>query len=448
MSSVPRTRAWRFSSARSGSGPANGSASTASNASTAGSIGSSRKSMPRDSASAARVGARLLRPVARRHRDAVHAVGAERLDGERGRERRVDPAGEADHDLAEAVLLDVVAQAELERLAHLLEVVERRVGRRLAGVDASSITASAARALLREARRRTSRGAPAAGRRRGRRRAAPPRSRARARHLALVVEHDRVAVEDQLVLAADRVAERDEAAVVAGAHASISSRSRCLADVERRGRDVRDSCAPASARSVRAGPGCQMSSQIVGPTTSSPKRSSTRSARARSSGPRRRRRSSAGSACGRRPDLAVGEDVAGVVEVGVEVRRADERGDALRLAASAAEAAPAARRNAGPQQQILGRVAGDGELGEETRSAPARACLPSRVGDPGRVAVEVADDGVHLCEREPHASEGSQVFARSGRKLRQRAGGSRSGRSRRPRPPGDRSSTSSCSAWR
>ena len=40
---------------------------------------------------------------------------------------------------------------------------------------------------------------------------------ARAITVALVVDHDRVAVEDQLVLAADEVAERDGAEVVARA---------------------------------------------------------------------------------------------------------------------------------------------------------------------------------------------------------------------------------------
>ena len=51
ISSVPRMRACRFSSVRSGSRPANDGASAAPNASTIGSIGISRKSMPSDSAS-------------------------------------------------------------------------------------------------------------------------------------------------------------------------------------------------------------------------------------------------------------------------------------------------------------------------------------------------------------------------------------------------------------
>ena len=123
---MPRILAWRFSSARSGSRPAKGSASTESNASTTGSIGSSRKSQPRFSASRRASVACPLRRVAGRHRDAVDTLGAERLDGERGSDRRVDPARDADDDLVEAVLADVVAEAEDERLSHLLELVAER----------------------------------------------------------------------------------------------------------------------------------------------------------------------------------------------------------------------------------------------------------------------------------------------------------------------------------
>ena len=70
------------------------------------------------------VAARRVRRVARRHRHAVHPLGAERLDAQRRRQRRVDAARQADHDVAEAVLGHVVVQAELEREPHLLELVE------------------------------------------------------------------------------------------------------------------------------------------------------------------------------------------------------------------------------------------------------------------------------------------------------------------------------------
>ena len=56
----------------------------------------------------------------------MDALRAQRLDRQRGRQRRVDPAGDRDHDVAEAVLVDVVAEAELERDSHLLELAESR----------------------------------------------------------------------------------------------------------------------------------------------------------------------------------------------------------------------------------------------------------------------------------------------------------------------------------
>ena len=56
----------------------------------------------------------------------MDALGAERLDRERRRDSRVDPARHADDDVVEAVLGDVVAEAEDECAAHLLEVVVER----------------------------------------------------------------------------------------------------------------------------------------------------------------------------------------------------------------------------------------------------------------------------------------------------------------------------------
>ena len=54
-------------------------------------------------------------------------------------------------------------------------------------------------------------------------------------HLAFVVEHDRVSVEEQLVLAADEVAEREVGGVVPGARDQHLLPFLCLADVVRRG---------------------------------------------------------------------------------------------------------------------------------------------------------------------------------------------------------------------
>jgi hypothetical protein len=64
-------------------------------------------------------------------------------------------------------------------------------------------------------------------------------------------------------------------------------------------------------------------------------------------------------------------------------------------------ATPRRAHEPGPQQQVLGRVARDGELGKRTRSARA-ARLLEPLEDQRAVAVEVADDGVDLRERYPH----------------------------------------------
>ena len=57
---------------------------------------------------------------------------------------------------------------------------------------------------------------------------------------------------------------------------------------------------------------------------------------------------------------------------------------------------------AGPQEEVLGRVAGDGELGEEREVGAGLPRLLEPVEDEGAVAVEVADGRVDLRECEAH----------------------------------------------
>ena len=52
----------------------------------------------------------------------MDAFGPEGVDGERGDERGVDPAGQAEHDVAETVLADVVPEGKHQRFPHLLEL--------------------------------------------------------------------------------------------------------------------------------------------------------------------------------------------------------------------------------------------------------------------------------------------------------------------------------------
>ena len=237
-----------------------------------------------------------------------------------------------------------------------------------------------------------------------------------------------MAVEDQLVLAADRVAERDEARVVACARTcSISSRSRSLPTWNGEAEMFATSCAPASARSVAGGPGCQMSSQIVGPTTTSPKPQEHEVVA------RREVAVLVEDAVVRQvalavdaPHLAVREHEARVVEVGVEVRRADERGDAVRRLRDLLDRAARRADEPGAEQQVLGRVAGDDELGEEDEvGARARAPRSSQSTTRRGVAVDVADDAIDLCECESH-----RVFASRSKTLARRS-------LQRGPPPGD-----------
>ena len=63
--------------------------------------------------------------------------------------------------------------------------------------------------------------------------------------------------------------------------------------------------------------------------------------------------------------LAAGEHEAGVVEVAVEVRTADEHRRPAGFACDRLHRAFGGADEARSQQQVLRRIAGDGELGEE-----------------------------------------------------------------------------------
>jgi hypothetical protein len=82
---------------------------------------------------------------------------------------------------------------------------------------------------------------------------------------------------------------------------------------------------------------------------------------------------------------------------------ADKGRDAGRLARDLFQRLRSRAQEARPQQQVLRRVAGDGELRHEEQVGARPAGLADRVHDPLAIAVEVADGGVELGEREPHA---------------------------------------------
>ena len=212
-----------------------------------------------------------------------------------------------------------------------------------------------------------------------------------------------MAVEDQLVLSADRVAERDEARVVERAHLQHLLALAVLADVERRGRDVRDELRAGEREVGRRRPRL--------PDVLADRRPDDDVAEAQEEQVVARREVAVlvEDAVVRQVPLAVDalhlavrEHEARVVEVGVEVRRADERGDPAGRLRDPVDRPPRRADEPGAQQEILRRIAGDDELGEEHDVGVRVARLLEPLDDPRGVAVEVADDAIDLCECESH----------------------------------------------
>ena len=178
----------------------------------------------------------------------MDSLRSERLDRDRRRECGIDASRQADHDLPEAVLANVVAEAEAEREPHLLELVEWfREGGARAPVERWEWRKGD---LCHRERFPVAREGPAAHVPK----AAPNdadrvdvhheegflEARRASDHLSVVVEDDGASIEEELILSADGVAERDEAGAVARTDAEHLLALLCLSDMERRGRDVDD----------------------------------------------------------------------------------------------------------------------------------------------------------------------------------------------------------------
>ncbi len=158
--------------------------------------------------------------------------------------------------------------------------------------------------------------------------------------------------------------------------------------------------APASAAVVAGGPGSQMSSQIVIPTVTP--LTSTVAGR----GTRLEVALLVEDAVVRQPqlavdagDLAVGEHGRGVVDVVGVLGEADDRDDVDRLGGQVGKGSGRLVEEVRLEQQVLGRVAGQRQLGEDDQRRAALARLDGGGGDPVRVAGDVADGRVDLRER-------------------------------------------------
>ena len=232
-------------------------------------------------------------------------------------------------------------------------------------------------------------------------------------HLALVVEHDRVAVEDQLVLAADEVAEGEIRRVVPRPRDEHLLAVLGLADVEGRGREVDDQL---RARQREIGGGRPRLPDVL----------TDRRADEHVAAAEQEQVAAGGEVAVLVEDavvrqvvlavhplqLSVREHGARVREVALEDRAADEGGDPLRRERDLVERGPGRLEEARPQEQVLGRIPGDGELGEDDEVGAGRAGLPDRVDDERPVPGEIADDGIELGEREPHATPTMFLTAR------------------------------------
>jgi hypothetical protein len=98
--------------------------------------------------------------------------------------------------------------------------------------------------------------------------------------------------------------------------------------------------------------------------------------------------------------LALRADEAGVEEVALEPRRADEHCQVPARAGDVLDRVSRSPNESGPQQQILGRISRDRELGKDQEIGSLLTGVVDGFDDPVPIPLEVADDGVELCQRE------------------------------------------------
>ena len=101
---------------------------------------------------------------------------------------------------------------------------------------------------------------------------------------------------------------------------------------------------------------------------------------------------------------AVCADGAGVCQVAIEERHADQRDGRRAGPGDLVERPRGGLDEARAQEQVLGRVAGDRELGKHDEVCTCGLRLAQMVEHAIAVAVEVADDGVQLGQRDPHGA--------------------------------------------
>ena len=323
--------------------------------------------------------------------------------------------------MPEAVLAHVVAQAGDERGVHLRGTREQR---RDAAADAVGVRGGGvARGRLGQREARDRRHLPAGAARGGalarvaqplrlggvevdRRKQQLLAELRRARdHLAVVVEHERVPVEDELVLAADERAERDGGDVVARPLGEHPLALEPLAGVVGRGRDVDDQRRP-GARLERGGR-ARLPDVLA---DRQPDLAAAELDQCRATAALEVALLVEDAVVGQvqlavdRLHGAAGDHRERVVDVVLALGEADERDDPLGRRRDAVQRRARVAQEVLLEQQVLWRVAGQRKLGEEHELGAGLAGAVGQLDDRALVAGDVAHDCVHLREGDPQGS--------------------------------------------
>ena len=318
-----------------------------------------------------------LRRVARRHDDAEHPVGAQRIDGDGGRQRRIDAAGKPDEHAGEAVLPDVIGQPQRHG------AVGRRVAVRQCG-------ARAGRA-----------GPPVAFSRPAGEHDRFLKRRRLGGEAVVGVEHERSSVEDQFVLAAHlvRIDQRQLGLADAGNGAIeadillVALKGRAVDDDHDFGARFHQALGDLGEPHVLADHGAEADA--------------AKRDRPRQPGAREHPHLVEDAVVGQlvlvssRRDLAAVEQERGVVELAVvDPGRADEeRGPAVRgRCRECFHDGPRLLLEHRLEHEVLGRVAGHRELGADHEVGALGRGLGAGTQDQRLVALQIPHGGVELGE--------------------------------------------------
>ena len=381
-------------------------------------MGTVCETMPRLAASARRVGDTVIAGVARRHEHTDDVLGAERVDGNRRDQGRVDAARQTHEHLRETVLTHVVTRPEHERFVDLAHRCERRLDtrgdpfvewmrvahrdhRKCGRVDAPSRIALT---LVERGSHVDIEDQQVGNELLG----------ASDQH-ALLVEHERCAVEDELVLAADevRVDDGDRSVGRPGRQHGFAF-GEALRVIRRRVEVDDQLCATGGLDENRAG-------RAPGVFTD-------RDADLHSGHIEQRQRLVGHDEvtlfvehCVVRQylfavhahDAPVCAHCRCVVQVAAGLRESDHR----RRTAGASRELFQRLRGLGnerrAQQQVFGRVPGHRELREDDEIAPGGLGFVVRLEHPGGIPLEVADDDVQLGGGDPQTRHDPRIRGRS-----------------------------------